>query len=426
MKAEAIRKEKASRAALKELEIARNHAQKAQESYNSFKQTAEDNVNETYEKRPERKEPRTEENNNGNSKDFGSGLAIGAVTIALIASGVWALSKDPISGDLRIKTWFNGLNKNKTNTEDDTDVIVDEETMMERSGFVYDYENNVVIVPSQIDPNATYAYDYEANSENTTSFVDTNGNAIPVLTEAGQSLISPNNTNIPANGEYVVLTTERFEEFTANLIKKYEDLGLQLSREDITKYVMLRNIDKLRQDNSELIEQIVGTQNIFEVITDACHVLDATRDYNLLYFDKYHNTDGFLSAADGVFDEVQRAKALEFERRVYEIGSYYQDEEKYNELAYALMRDLDNPLTPIAEMEDGVSYGLMSVDMYMVRTTFGTDRYIKLNDTNADMIQYFVSFPEDDAKHSDNALMNGNISNVIRLLSECEAKTRTK
>lgn len=421
MKEEAIRKEKAAKAALKELENARNYAAKAQESYNAFKEstektnsTTENNEVKVVEEKQE--EVKTEENK---SNGFVKGLVIGATTIALVATGAWALSRDSKTGEIRAMSWFK-RDENKGNND---------EAIIETAepAFVYDYENNVVTVKSQVDPRATYAYDFEAKASEDTSYVDVNGNPIPVVTEAGQAITNPIvNEELPSNLPYVELTTEKFEELTTNLIQKYENIGLQVSREDVIKYVMIRNIDKLRQDNPELITQLVGSQDIFEFITDACHVLDAMRNYNLLYFDKYHTTDGFVSAVDGVFDEVQKARATELERRVYEIGTYYQDDVKYNELVYTLLRDLYNPLNPISQLEDGVSYGMESVDVYMLRTRFSQDVTGRLNETNTDLIKYFVSFPEDEDKYTDNALMNGNVTNIIRLLQECNVKTRTK
>lgn len=383
---------------------------------------AKENVNEHVESVERR------DNSKGAEGDFGSGLLIGGITVALIATGAWALSKDSVTGEVRASNWFK---KNDVTVEDDAVIVNDEENEVvsqeQAPGFVYDYENNVVIVKSNVDPRATYAYDFQANAANDTTYMDENGNLIPVITEAGQVITNPIvNTELPSNLPYVELTNEKFEELTTNLILELEGYGLQVSREDVIKYAMIRNIDKLKQDNNELIAQILGDQNVFEFITDACHVIDAIRNYNLLYFDNYHTTDGFISVADGVFDEVQRARAIEFERRVYELANYYLDDERYNELTYTLLRDLLNPLNPISQLEDGVSYGMELVDMHLVRTRFSQDKTGGFNDVNADLIQYFVSFPEDDEEHSNNALMNGNVSNIIRLLSECEVKTLTK
>ena len=421
MKAEAIKKEKAAKAALKGLEEAREHARKAQESYNTFRANNGEVV--TSEETAETEDVEVEttvENEKGKSGDFGSGLFIGGLTVALIATGAWALSKDSVTGEVRAASWF------KRN-EKEAEETIEETTEEENPGFRYDYENNVVVVSSMVDPNAAYAYDFEANADENATYQDANGNVLPVITEAGQAITNPViSEELPANIDYVELTTERFEDLTSGLIQKYESLGLDVSREDIIKYVMIRNLDKLRQDNNELVASIIGSQEPTEVFADADHVIDAIMTYNLLYFDKYHTTDGFLSAADGVFDEVQRARVLEIERRVYEIGAYYQDECMYNELTYTLLRDMINPLNPISELEDGVSYGVEWIDMYMVRSTFGTDRYITLNDVNNDLVKYFVSFVGDGEEYENNALVNGNVRNINALLYECDAKTLTK
>ena len=129
----------------------------------------------------------------------------------------------------------------------------------------------------------------------------------------------------------------------------------------------------------------------------------------------------------GVFDETQKARVLEIEKRVYELGANYQDEERYNELTKALLSDMINPTKEISELEDGVSYGVEWIDMYMVRSTFGTDRYIELSEENASKVKYFVSFAGDGEEYENNALVNGNYRNILALLADCEkVKTRTK
>ena len=430
MKAEAARKEKAAKAALRELEAARNHARKAQESYNTASASVDTNVREgAHVYVPENNEVVSkEETTKGKSGRFGSGLVVGAAAAALIATGAWAFSRDSLTGEVRAAAWFKRNDKTANGAVIENDSTPTKATVeTQKPGFVYDYNNNVVVIDTTLDPNATYAYDFENPNGERQSFVDANGNPIPVITEAGQQVINPVvNNNLPANANYVELTTERFEELTTAVIQKFEGYGLQVSREDIIKYVMIRNIDKLRQDNNELVASIIGTQEPTEAFADADHVIDAIMTYNLLYFDKYHNTDGFISAVEGVFDEVQRARVLEIESRVYEIGRHYQEEAKYNELTYSLLRDMINPLNPISELEDGVSYGVEWIDMYMVRGTFGTDRYIKLNDVNSDLVKYFVSFAGDGEEYENNALVNGNVRNINALLTQCSSKTLTK
>ena len=188
---------------------------------------------------------------------------------------------------------------------------------------------------------------------------------------------------------------------------------------------MIRNIDKLRQDNNELITTIIGTQDPLEVFADADQVIDAIMTYNLLYFDAHQDTKGFISASLGVFDEVQKARVLEIESRVYEIGANLQDNNRVNELTYSLLRDMIDSTNEISELEDGVSYGVEWIDMYMVRGTFGTNRYGELDDRNAEIVKYFVSFAGDGEEYEENAIVNGNVRNINALLMEC-AKTNTR
>ena len=417
-KEEMAKKQKAVNASLKELAAAKRHVEKAQAARDSHDNINTENVASKkgtvnvvseptdrfvgkHEARPvETVVVETEKDKKDNASiGFIKGFATCGL-VAALAFGGWTLVKESKTGEVRAAA--NGTRDDAT-VEDVNEVAAPEHDM------TYDYENNEVVIY-----NTPYQYNFDG----------TNNEEVNAM---GQQVINGNAANIPANGEYVELTTARFEELTAKVVKEVESIGLQVSREDVIKYVMIRNIDKLRQDNNELIEQIVGDQDIFEVITDACHVLDAMRDYNLLYFDAYHNTDGFISATLGIFDEVQLARATELERRIYEVATQSDSVNGYNEYTYALLRDALNPLNPISQLEDGVSYGMQSVDMYMVRTRFGQDKNnTELNDINTDLIKYFVSFPEDSDEYTDNALMNGNVSNIIRLLSECNVKTRTK
>lgn len=380
LKDEAAKKEKAAKAAMKELELARKHAEKAQESYTADSETVS---NETVYVPTEKAVYISEKETTKKSGSGIRGFLVGAAVVLLLTGG-YKLVKDSKIGDVKVAS---------TSTVGMTDPIKDTpETRATEPGEIkYDYENNEAVVTDN------YEFNYDGNA------------------------VVTNDT------QYVELTTEKFEilvDETINILKGY---GLQVSEENIIKYVMIRNIDKLSQDNKELISTIVGQQDPDEVFADADSVIDAIMTYNLLYFDENHNTDGFISASVGVFDETQKTRVLEIEKRVYELGAYYQDEEKYNELMKALLSDMINPAKEISELEDGVSYGVEWIDMYMVRSTFGTDRYIKLSEENADKIKYFVSFAGDGEEYENNAVVNGNNKNIFALLDDCEKnKTLTK
>lgn len=364
MKATATKKERMAKAVIKELEIAKNHVEKAQ----VLKEEKVETDTKVEDETPISEETVIVKEEKKKSGGFVTGLVVGATALAILVGSV-KLYKESKTGDVKIAASAIGMNdsvKDEPENNNQTEAV----------NYSYDYDNNVVVV---------------------------------------------NDT------EYVALTTEAFENLTTETINTLRGYGLTVSDEDIVKYVMIRNIDKLRQDNNELISEIVGEQNPVEAFADADNVIDAIMTYNLLYFDANHNTDGFISSSVGVFDETQKARALEIEERVFEIGTYYQDEEKYNELTYALLRDMIDPSKEMSELEDGVSYGVEWINMYMVRSTFGTNRYIKLNDTNADMIKYYVSFAGDGEEYEMNALVNGNVRNINALLDECtKGKTLTR
>ena len=364
MKATATKKERMAKAVIKELEIAKNHVEKAQ----VLKEEKVETDTKVEDETPISEETVIVKEEKKKSGGFVTGLVVGATALAILAGSV-KLYKESKTGDVKIAASAIGMNdsvKDEPENNNQTEAV----------NYSYDYDNNVVVV---------------------------------------------NDT------EYVALTTEAFENLTTETINTLRGYGLTVSDEDIVKYVMIRNIDKLRQDNNELISEIVGEQNPVEAFADADNVIDAIMTYNLLYFDANHNTDGFISSSVGVFDETQKARALEIEERVFEIGTYYQDEEKYNELTYALLRDMIDPSKEMSELEDGVSYGVEWINMYMVRSTFGTNRYIRLNDTNADMIKYYVSFAGDGEEYEMNALVNGNVRNINALLDECtKGKTLTR
>lgn len=364
MKATATKKERMAKAVIKELEIAKNHVEKAQ----VLKEEKVETDTKVEDETPISEETVIVKEEKKKSGGFVTGLVVGATALAILVGSV-KLYKESKTGDVKIAASAIGMNdsvKDEPENNNQTEAV----------NYSYDYDNNVVVV---------------------------------------------NDT------EYVALTTEAFENLTTETINTLRGYGLTVSDEDIVKYVMIRNIDKLRQDNNELISEIVGEQNPVEAFADADNVIDAIMTYNLLYFDANHNTDGFISSSVGVFDETQKARALEIEERVFEIGTYYQDEEKYNELTYALLRDMIDPSKEMSELEDGVSYGVEWINMYMVRSTFGTNRYIRLNDTNADMIKYYVSFAGDGEEYEMNALVNGNVRNINALLDECtKGKTLTR
>ena len=363
----------------------------------------------------------------------------GALAATLLATGAWVLSREVKKGNIKFPAMLttatdvnsnkNGHCANNHHVCDETNkygqngqgCVTSEQTDVYDAGdctkYIYNYDNNVVTVTTGVS-----AEDAKLGQESSETLFTTENTTDQFVEVEGVDRVIVNPVNQPEidiNGEYVELTTERFEDLTTGLIKKYEELGLQVSREKLIKYVMVRNIDKLKQDNPELVKSIIGTQTVEKVYTDFEDVISAITTYNWLDFDRYHDVNRLLSAADGVFDETQKAKVVEIEKRVHEIGRNYQNEEVYNELTYSLLRDMINPLSPLYGLEDGVSLGVQWIDTYLVRARFGTDRYIKLHVQVNDLIKQFITFPEDEQRDFENAVATGNMAAVKILLNDC-------
>ena len=341
---------------------------------------------------------RVEETRNNSSKKggFGVGFISGALVLALLGTGAWVLSREAKKGVVK--------SSNLTTLVE----VTPEPTLAP------------VVTPVPT-PEVVYSYNY--NYDNNVVTVDTT-TTTTTTTDLGETTVQTVDTNTEVT-TYEELTTEKFEDLTAQVLTELKNHDIKVSSEDVVKYVMIRNIDKLRQDNNELITTIIGTQDPLEVFADADQVIDAIMTYNLLYFDAHQDTKGFISASLGVFDETQKARVLEIEKRVSEIGANLKNNDKVNELTYALLDDMKNPTNEISELEDGVSYGVEWIDMYMVRSTFGTHKYGELNKQNAERVKYFVSFAGDGEEYEENAIVNGNVRNIKALLMKC-AKTNTR
>ncbi len=384
------------------------------------------------------------ERNSGTKKSrFGIGFISGALVVALLGTGAWILSRESKKGNVKSSdlatvslvetTPVPTIAPTPVPTVAPTPVPTVAPTPVPTVAPTPVPTPKPTPVPTPVPtpkptpvptpvptvaPTPEVVYDYSYNYDDNVVTVNT------TTTVVDNGVVASTETEV---ADYKELTTEEFEALASDVMTELKKAGIKVSSEDVIKYVMIRNIDKLRQDNNGLVAEIIGTQNVDEVFADADQVIDAIMTYNLLYFDAHQDTKGFISASLGVFDETQKARVLEIERRVYEIGANLKDNKKVNELTYKLLKDMINPTNEISELEDGVSYGVQFIDMYMVRATFGTNKYGELNKENADLVKYFVSFAGDGKTYEDNAIVNGNYRNVLALLKECtEVKGRSK
>ena len=96
----------------------------------------------------------------------------------------------------------------------------------------------------------------------------------------------------------IVISQEEFEELAANFIKMLRDKGISesdLTNEDIMKFVAIVNIENL---DPELIEVLRGDQDASQFITEGMAITGHVSAYNRNYYNKNHNTDGFINISD--------------------------------------------------------------------------------------------------------------------------------
>lgn len=233
------------------------------------------------------------------------------------------------------------------------------------------------------------------------------------------------NAVIVDDTEYVELTTERFEELTANVIRSYSKENLAVSEENIIKYVMIANIDKLSQDNQELKNAIIGEQDTTEVFADADLILNEVMMHNYNVFYETGKTDGFIWPSEVIFDKTEKDKVIEIENKIKEIALSVNDYDKLNQLVEELFKDLSNPENKLSTLETGVGYLVEWLLMDTIRGLFGVDIEGNniLNEYNTNLIKQHVSYAGDEKEFIENSMANAYTKNVLALLNGCPTYT---
>lgn len=280
------------------------------------------------------------------------------------------------------------------------------------------------------------------NEDNNRIIVNTNGEETEVVIRAEEEATEPNysfnyeapvvvpvDNNEPLTVAYDTLTNDKFESLAASNLKMIKDKGLTLNEADVLKFVAIVNINKLSQDNPELLASLIGNQNPDEFRGDSQKVLGASVMYNYQTYLANGNDNDFIKLSSFVFDETEKAKVIEVENRVHEIGLNKDNNEEMNALVNKLLRDLASPTSSISYFEPGVGFGLQ-LTLEPVRGLYGMAKdfmTVTLDDTNADLIKYFVPYAEDEQKYVDNAQLTGYFLMVNDILADCtNTSSRTK
>ena len=226
--------------------------------------------------------------------------------------------------------------------------------------------------------------------------------------------------------EYVELTDEKFYELVDLVYEKYSEIGLDVSKEEVTDYVMFVNVDRIAKDNKELIETIVGDRKIENLELNAFDVYSAvaTRN-NENYCAKGLGFDSLILVSDTVFDNKDKNEMIKLEGRIKELIEVSSDKEEFNKLLNKLLMEMLNATEEEFNMEYGTGYSAMTILINFVRINFTNI----LDEANSELIKYFISYAEEyGTSYYENSRSTAYYSGIYNLITDtlsC-AKTRTK
>ena len=222
------------------------------------------------------------------------------------------------------------------------------------------------------------------------------------------------------------LTNEKFFELVEEIYGKYSSDNLDVTREQVTDYLMVVNMDRLATDNNELINTIVGDRNVDMVVANAFNVYSAIlTENNDRYCAKELGFDSIITVSDTVFDKDEKETVINIENRVKEIVLAKDNNEEFNKLVNNLLMDMCDAEKDEFNMQSGVGYSTMLVLVNFVRINFFT----QLDKTNDELIKYFVTFASDGVEYEENSMMTAYYRSFYSILTDCvkeESYTKSK
>ena len=325
MKAEAIKKEKAAKAVIRELSAAKLHFEKAY-SFNSETSESEEVAPEVEDSHMADEEIIVEERKTS-SKGLVTGLIIGATAIAILAGSI-KLIKQSKTGDVKVSTSTVGMN--------DTVKDEPEDVSRDNTGIQYISGDNVVIV-------------------------------------------SADDNNLV---EYEELSSENFEKLVADYVSKYSGQYTNVSTADITKFAIIANIDLLAEENPELLRANAEIQTKEEYLNDAAKLIGATVMNNFNVWNSTKSTEDFIRVSDIVYGE-QKQQMLKIEEYVDRIAdaANMDDADLVNEIVSDFILDMNSG--DLSKLDDGVGF-VAQVNIAMISDGIARNY---LNKQNFDMLQ---------------------------------------
>ena len=241
--------------------------------------------------------------------------------------------------------------------------------------------------------------------------------------------INGDKTNINDNNEeHKILTDEEFYNLVDDIYNKLTKEGLPVTKEEVTKYLMIVNIDQLKEENKELVNTIIGDQDPNEVILDTYSLISRIiTENNSRWCAKGLGWDKLLMylAPDAIFSETEKSKTVELGERVRAIVETGRngDKDKFNELLNKLLMDMIDAKEDNFKLESGNGFNDMYIYINFIRINFLNE----LDKTNGELIKYFVVFDGDGIEYEQNAKTSEYWSGINYLINEChKSKTLTK
>lgn len=277
----------------------------------------------------------------------------------------------------------------------------------------------------------SYSYNYDKNIATvTTTTTETLGETTVTITE---------------EGIYEELTTEKFEELCSNAIRYFDGLGISVKKSDVVKFVADFNIDKLKQDNPELVKSLLGTQIIEEFKADAEKVSDTLinnetqtafaddnaewQAYIATRFEGAYcpDTTKLVSIADFAFDKEQQALIRSFEARRDEILQVA-DLEVRSDMTKALLLDIMNAKSEYRLFDDSTLYYVLRHCVVPLDSMYNWNFLEGKSTLSEDAYRVMVEFiaPVGSTEEEiQNSIMSGARRNMMDSFKECQAVAKT-
>lgn len=249
-----------------------------------------------------------------------------------------------------------------------------------------------------------------------------------VNNELIQLTTNNNNEDKNTDEDHKILTDEEFYNLVDDIYNKLTKEGLPVTKEEVTKYLMIVNIDQLKEENKELVNTIIGDQDPNEVILDTYSLISRIiTENNSRWCAKGLGWDKLLMylAPDTIFSETEKSKTVELGERVRAIVETGRngDKDKFNELLNKLLMDMIDAKEDNFKLESGNGFNDMYIYINFIRINFLNE----LDKTNGELIKYFVVFDGDGIEYEQNAKTSEYWSGINYLINEChKSKTLTK